>query len=108
MDKFCKCVNNTSSDVQYLPFETSPFFFSADLIIQYVHVESKSIIVSTLFYGAYKIVNTPYYMAIHYNKIRCNTIQYNTFSLSQTTFIPKALLMHIFSEFHVKQKAKFH
>jgi hypothetical protein len=78
MDKFCKCVNNTGSDVQHLPFETSPFFLSADLIIHYVHVESKSIIVNTLFYGAYKIVRSPYYMAIHYDIIRYYTIKYNT------------------------------
>jgi hypothetical protein len=85
--------------VQYLPFETSPFFFSADLIIKYVHVESKSIIVNTLFYGAYMIVSTPYCMAIHYNTIRYDTIQYNTFSVSQTTFISKVLLMHILVSF---------
>jgi len=62
----------------YLPFETSPFFLSADLIIQHVHVESKSIIVNTLFYGAYKIISTPYDTAVHYNPIRYERMKYNT------------------------------
>jgi len=80
MNKFCtsKCANNTGSDAQYLPFETSPFFLSPDVIIQYVHVESKSVIVSTLFYWDYKILNTPYDTAVHYNPIRYHRIKYNT------------------------------
>ena len=79
MDKSCtsKCASNTGSDAQYLTSETSPFFLSADVIIQYVHVERKSIIVNTLFFGAYKIVSTPYDMAVHHNTIRYDAIQYN-------------------------------
>jgi hypothetical protein len=77
-DKFCKRVNDAGSDVQYVPFETSPFFLSIDVVIQYAYIESKSIIVNTLFYGAYKIVSTTYCMAIRYNTIRYDTLKYNT------------------------------
>jgi hypothetical protein len=86
-----KCVNNTNIDMQFVPFTVSPFFWSAAVKIQYAYNDSKSVIVNTLFYGAYKIISTPYYMEIYYNTIRYNTIQCNTFSLPQTAFIPEAL-----------------
>jgi hypothetical protein len=91
MDKLCKCVNNTNIDVLFVQFTVSPFFLSASVKIQYAYNDSKSVIVNTLFYGAYKIISTPYYMEIYYNTIRYNTIQCNTFSLPQTAFIPEAL-----------------
>jgi hypothetical protein len=91
MDKFCKCVNSTNIDVHFVPFTVCPFFLSAAVKNQYAYIENKSVIVNTLFYEAYKILSTPYYMEIYYNTIRYNTIQCNTFSLSQIAFISEAL-----------------
>jgi len=81
VDKLCKCVNNTGSDVQYLPFEKSPFLLSADLTIQYVHVESKYVILWGL-----QDCKTPYYW--QYIITQYDTIQYNTICF----LYPKLLL----------------